>query len=62
MSRGGSFDRLGAGREYCVAWRRHHEFVPSNTDQNQVVEGNHKRQPSCLGWIRVTTMVQGPAA
>ena len=37
MSRGGSFDRHGAGPEFYVGWRKYHEFVPSNTDLNQVV-------------------------
>ena len=62
MSRGGSFERLDVGREFCVGWRKHHACVPSNTDLNQAVEGTHKRQPSCLGSIRVLIVVRGPAA
>ena len=62
MSHGGSFDRLDAGREFCVGWRKHHASVPFNTDLNQAVKGTHIRQPSCLESIGVPTMVYGPAA
>ena len=57
MSRGGSFDRSGAGREFCVGWRKRREVGLSNTDLNQAVQGTHRRQPSCLESIRVPTRV-----
>ena len=37
MSRGGSFDRSGAGLEFYVTWRKRHEVVLSDTDQIQEV-------------------------
>ena len=48
MSRGGSFDRLGAGLEFCDEWKRRRACALSNNDLNPVAEGIHRRQPSCL--------------
>ena len=36
MSHGGTFDRLDAGRDFCVGWREHHACVPSNTTSAQL--------------------------
>ena len=37
MSRGGSFDRSGAGLELYVVWRKRREVGLSNTDLIQAV-------------------------
>ena len=57
MSRGGSFDRSGAGQELYVGWRKRREVVPSNTDLIQGFKEPTNVQPSCLGSIQVHTTV-----
>ena len=60
MSHDGNFDRFDAGREFCVGWRTHRTWVPSNTDLSRAAQGTDRRQPSCLESIRVPTMVPAP--
>ena len=57
MSRGGSFDRSGAGLEFCVGWRKRREVGLSSAGRTRAVSGTRTRQPSCLELIRVTTRV-----
>ena len=57
MSRGGSFDRLDAGREFCVGWRKRREVGLSSAGRTRAVSGTRRRQPSCPEWIQVPTRV-----
>ena len=49
MSRGGSFDRSGAGLEPYVGWRKQHACVPSNTDLNQAGSRNPQTSAQLFG-------------
>ena len=57
MSHDGNFDRLDVGQEVCGEWKMRRACALSNTDQNPVAEGIHRRQPSCLESIPFPTMV-----
>ena len=57
MSHDGNFDRLDAGREFCVGWKMRRACALSNNDLNLVAQDIHRRLPSCWELIRVTTVV-----
>ena len=49
MSRGGSFDRLGAGLEFHVGWRKRREVGLSSTGRARAASGTRTRRPQHPG-------------
>ena len=62
MSRGGSFDRSGAGLELYVGWRKRREVGLSSTGRTRAASGTRTRRPSILESNLAPTMVVGQAA
>ena len=48
MSRGGSFDRSGAGLEFYVGWRKRREVGLSSTGRTRTAPGTRTHRPSIL--------------
>ena len=57
-----SFDHWNVNQELVEEWKRRHVCSLSKIVECQEAQENHRRPPNCSVWIRVTTMVRGPAA
>ena len=49
MSHDGNFDRLDAGREFCVGWKMRRACALSNNDLNPVAQGYPQTSAQLLG-------------
>ena len=59
VSRGGSFERLGASQDFCEEWKMRRVCALSNTDLNPVAKGTDT-SAQLFGIDRVSTMVLFP--